>query len=503
MMSTAHPASSDPGIRPDLDVLIVGAGISGISMAAHLGMKCPGMRYAIMERREQLGGTWDLFRYPGIRSDSDMYTLGFGFEPWTDRDAIADGDRILAYLDRVVDQYNIRPNIRLATRVVSADFRADEGQWRVVLEGPDGSRETTARFVYFASGYYDYDAPHDPAFAGRDTFTGTIVHPQFWPQDLDYAGKRVVIIGSGATAVTMIPAMAQSAAHVTMLQRTPTWMAAQPRRDRVARLLQALFPARIAYRLNRRKNIRFQEYVFKTARRTPSRIASFLTRATRKALGTHYTEKDWLPPYGPWEQRLCLIPDGDLFAAIRKGQADVVTDRIERFDRTGIVLESGRHLDADIIVTATGLRLAMGGQVKVTLDGIKVNWRKHFYYRACMFSNVPNLAVAFGYLNAAWTLRADLTASYICDVLNTMQAKKAALVRPILPDDHDLTEDNVYEFSSGYIQRALPLMPKSATALPWRLNQDYREDLRDYRTRPIDDGVLHFESVVAKAREIA
>ena len=490
-------------VQPDFDVLIVGAGISGISMAAHIGMKCPGLRYAIVERRDRLGGTWDLFRYPGIRSDSDMYTLGFGFEPWTDKDAIADGDNILAYLDRIVDQRDIRPHILFGTRVLTADFRAAEGQWRVTVEDGLGRRDMTARFLYLASGYYDYDAPHDPVFPGRETFAGQIVHPQFWPQNIDYAGKRVVVIGSGATAMTLVPAMAETAAHVTMLQRTPTWVSSLPRRDRIARLLQTLLPRRLAYRLTRAKNIRFQEYVFKTARRKPGKMAAFLTRATRKALGARYEAKDWQPPYGPWEQRLCLVPDGDLFTAMRKGRADVVTGRVTHFDASGIMLESGRHLDADIIVTATGLRLAMGGQVKVTLDGAKVNWRKHFYYRACMFSNVPNLAVAFGYLNAAWTLRADLTATYVCDVLNTMRAKGAAIACPNLPENHGLEEDNVYQFSSGYIQRALPLMPKSAKALPWRLNQDYREDLRDYRTRPVEDGVLRFECTVAKGHEIA
>ncbi|QZP08346.1 NAD(P)/FAD-dependent oxidoreductase [Caenibius sp. WL] len=497
-MPEAHPAA-----QPDLDVLIVGAGISGISMAAHLHMRCPGLRYALVERRERLGGTWDLFRYPGVRSDSDMYTLGFGFEPWTDADAIADGDSILAYLDRVVGKYGIAPHMRLATRVLAADFSTAQGLWHVTTEDRDGPRELTARFLYLASGYYDYDSPHDPPFPGRENFAGQIVHPQFWPEDCDYTGKQVVVIGSGATAVTLVPAMAQRAAHVTMLQRTPTWMSAQPRRDRMARIAQALLPASLAHRLIRARNVRFQDWVFRTARKSPARIAAFLTRATRKALGHRYTETDWQPPYGPWEQRLCLVPDGDLFAAIRSGRADVVTDRIARFDASGIMLESGRHLDADIIVTATGLRLAMAGQIKVTLDGVRVNWRKHFYYRSCMFSNVPNLAVAFGYLNAGWTLRADLTAAYVCDVLNAMQGKGAAIVRPDLPANHGLEEDNVYQFSSGYIQRALPLMPKSATALPWRLNQDYLEDLRDYRRRPVDDGVLRFETVVADRQKIA
>jgi cation diffusion facilitator CzcD-associated flavoprotein CzcO len=487
-----------------VDVLIVGAGISGISMAAHMGMHCPDRSYQIIERRERLGGTWDLFRYPGIRSDSDMYTLGFEFEPWTDKDSIAGGDKILAYLDRVVEERGIRPHIRFATRVIAADFREAEGLWHVRLEGPDGAQEATARFLYLGSGYYDYDQPHDPDFAGRDAFKGQIVHPQFWPESMDYSGKRVVIIGSGATAVTLVPAMAQKAAHVTMLQRTPTWMASMPARDRVARALQALLPRKLAYRLARAKNVRFNDYVFKTSRNTPSKMARFLTRATRKGLGPLYNERDWLPPYGPWEQRLCLVPDGDLFETIRSGKAEVLTDRIDHFDETGIALASGRHLDADVIVTATGLKLSIAGGIKVTIDGAKVNWRKHFYYRSSMFSNVPNLAVVFGYLNASWTLRADATARYACEVLNAMRRKGADIVRPVLAEDHALVEDNVYDFSSGYIQRALPLMPKSADRLPWRLNQDYREDRADFRNRPVEDGVLCFEKAAVAARaEIA
>ena len=488
-MPSAPPLPSDIHI----DVLIVGAGISGISMAAHMGMHCPGRSYAIIEQRERLGGTWDLFRYPGVRSDSDMYTLGFAFEPWTDADSIAGGDRILAYLDRVAEQRNIRPHIRFGTKVVAADFRAQEARWYITLDDANGRRTLTAGVLYFGAGYYDYDTPHDAQLPGLDSFGGTVVHPQFWPQGLDYSGKRVVVIGSGATAVTLVPAMAQAAAHVTMLQRTPTWMASLPARDPFARLAMALLPAGSAYRLIRAKNVRLQEWVFNLARRSPGRLAGWLTRATKKALGAHYSAKDLTPPYGPWEQRLCLVPDGDFFAALRQGRASVVTGTIGGIKQDGIVLESGEHLPADILVTATGLKLSIAGGVQVSLDGHKVSWRKRFYYRGCMFSDVPNLFISFGYLNASWTLRADLTARYACDVLNAMQAKGADIACPRLPDNHGLAEDNVYQFTSGYIQRALPLMPKSATALPWRLNQDYREDLRDFRSRPADDGVLRFE----------
>lgn len=478
-----------------VDVLIVGAGISGIGMAAHIGMLCPDRSYAIVERRERLGGTWDLFRYPGVRSDSDMYTLGFDFAPWDQPEAIAPGQAILGYLDRVVDRHGIRPHIRFGTRVIAADFISAQAKWHVMIEDAAGRRQMTASFLYLASGYYDYDDPHDAGFDGIEDFAGTVAHPQFWPGDLDHAGKRVVVIGSGATAVTIVPAMAETASHVTMLQRTPTWMGARPARDWTANLARKLLPERIAYRLIRKRNVWMNDFVFKRARGKPAKMGRFLIRQARKQLGPHYNEKDWLPPYGPWEQRLCLVPDGDLFKAVASGKASVVTDHIDGFDKTGIRLTSGRHLDADIIVTATGLRLAIAGGIAVKRDGIRVNWRKHFYYRACMFSNVPNLAVVFGYLNASWTLRADATARYICGVLNAMRASGADIVQPHLPDDHGLEEDNVYDFSSGYLQRALPLMPRSAKTLPWRLNQDYRQDQRDFRERPVEDGVLRFETV--------
>ena len=478
----------------DVDVLIVGAGISGISMAAHMTMLCPGRSFALVERRERLGGTWDLFRYPGIRSDSDMHSFGFRFEPWIHEQSIADGKNILEYLDRVVDKYRVRQHIRFGEKVLSADWRAAEARWHVELEDEAGARRTlTAGFLYLGSGYYDYDAPHDPEFPGREDFEGRIVHPQFWPDDLDYAGKRVVVIGSGATAVTILPAMAGTAAHVTMLQRTPTWMGARPAKDAIANFLRKVLPEKLAYRITRFKNIRLHSFVFKRARSKPEKVASFLTRAAKKALGPAWREADFTPPYNPWEQRLCLVPDGDLFAVVREGRASVVTGEIERFDAGGIRLKSGKHLDADIIVTATGLRLALGGKVAVSLDGKPVEWTQHWFYRGCMFSNVPNFAVVFGYLNASWTLRADNTANYVCDVLNRMAALGAEVAFPKLADDRTLVEDDVIAFSSGYLQRARHLFPKSADRLPWRLNQDYLADCRDFRERPVDDGVLAFE----------
>ncbi|HSG33988.1 MAG TPA: NAD(P)/FAD-dependent oxidoreductase [Sphingomonadaceae bacterium] len=478
----------------DVDVLIVGAGISGISMAAHMKMLCPDRSFAVIERRDNLGGTWDLFKYPGIRSDSDMHSFGFRFEPWIHEQSIADGPNILEYLNQVVDGRGIRPHIRFGQKVVSAEFDSAAAQWQVALEAQDGtSSRITANFLYLGSGYYDYDDPYNPVFEGREDFEGQIIHPQFWPEDLDYEGKRVVIIGSGATAVTILPAMAGKAAHITMLQRTPTWMGARPQKDAIANFLRKILPEHLAYRITRFKNIRLHNFLFKRARSKPEKVARFLTRMTRKALGDKYTERDFLPPYNPWEQRLCLVPDGDLFEAVKSGKASVVTDRIARFDATGIQLESGKHLDADIIVTATGLALTLGGKIDVRLDGKPVDWSQHWFYRGCMFDNVPNFAVVFGYLNAAWTLRADNTAHYICEVLNRMEALDADIVYPALAEDHGMEEDNPYAFSSGYIERARHLMPKSAATLPWRHNMDYLADARDFRERPVDDGVLAFE----------
>lgn len=479
----------------ELDVLIVGAGISGISMAAHLKMQCPGRDFTLIERRGNLGGTWDLFKYPGIRSDSDMHSFGFDFEPWGSDKSIADGSDIFAYLDRVVDERGIRPHIRFGTKVISADWQSGPARWNVVVEDDKGWRGLSARFLYLGSGYYDYDQPYDPGFAGKDQFRGTIVHPQFWPEELDYAGKRIVVIGSGATAVTLVPALASSAAHVTMLQRTPTWMGIRPARDGFANVLRKVLPAKLAYRITRFKNIGLHSFVFKRARAKPEKIASFLTRQMKKALGPAYSERDFTPPYNPWEQRLCLVPDGDLFEAIKAGKASVVTDTIERFDEGGILLASGNRLDADIIVTATGLALTLGGKIAISLDGKPVDWSQRWFYRGCMFSNVPNFAVVFGYLNAAWTLRADNTARYVCNVLSRMEELRADVAVPRLPENHGLVEDNPYAFSSGYLERARHIMPKSAAALPWRHNMDYFADRKDFRDRPVDDGTLSFEHV--------
>lgn len=490
--------------KPDCDLLIVGAGISGIAMAAYARMKCPGMSVALVERRSRIGGTWDLFRYPGVRSDSDMHTFGFSFEPWESDKVIAEGQAILDYLNRVVDKYRIRRDIRFDTKVLSADFRDRDALWHVTLEDADGETSVTrARFLYLAAGYYDHDSPHDARLPEIESFSGDVINPQFWPADYDYAGKRVLVVGSGATAVTIVPAMAGKAAHVTMLQRTPTWMGAQPAKDGVARLLRALLPSRLAHSINRKRHILVQQWQYKACRRWPRLMGHLLQRAARKELGDLYRPCDWSPPYGPWEQRLCLVPDGDLFAAISDGKASVVTGTVEHFDADGVTLNDGTRLNADLVVTATGLKLALGGKIAVSVDGKRISWRKHFFYRAAMFSNVPNLAVGFGYLSATWTLRAELTAQFVCDILNAMKTKNATSARPVLPDDHDLVEEDVYHLSAGYIDRARAFLPKSSTTMAWRLNQDYRQDLRFYRQQPVDDGILTFSTPDRSAAHMA
>ena len=482
----------------EVDVLIVGAGISGIGMAVHVQKNCPGRSFALVERRDNLGGTWDLFRYPGIRSDSDMHTLGFVFEPWKHEKSIADGPSILDYLNRIVDERHIREHIRLGRKVISADWSSADARWTVVTETANGTRDIMrARFLYQGSGYYDYDAPYDANFPGREDFAGEIVHPQFWPKDFDYSGKRVVVIGSGATAVTITPSMVRpgdpaAAAHVTMLQRTPTWYFIRPAKDGFANTLRKLMPENWAYAITRFKNVRLQNFAFKMARNKPEKVKQALTTKIQEALGDKYDAAAFTPPYDPWDQRLCLVPDGDFFNAINDGKASVVTDHIDRFDATGIQLKSGQHLDADIIVTATGLNLALAGKVAVSVDGEPVQWNEHFYYKACMFSNVPNYAAVFGYLNASWTLRADIVSEYVCRVLNHMRATGSDVAVPVLDDPTTLTEDNVFDFSSGYIQRGLSIMPKNADAMPWRLNQDYIADRKDMREGAVADGVLSF-----------
>ena len=482
----------------DIDVAIIGAGISGIGMAVHLQTNCPDRSFTLVERRANLGGTWDLFKYPGIRSDSDMHTLGFVFEPWTEQKAIADGPNILAYLNRIVDERGLRGNIRFNHKLVAARWSSTDARWALEMACEDGSTEAmTARYLYMGSGYYDHDAGHDPEFAGRENFKGQIVHPQFWPQDMDYAGKKVVVIGSGATAVTLLPNLADNsdgkgAAHVTMLQRTPTYYFIRPAKDRLANFMRRIIPEKWAYAVTRFKNIHMTDYAFKRARAKPQKVADWLIGKVRDGLGGTMNEADFTPPYGPWDQRLCLVPDNDMFNAIREGRASVVTDQIERFTQGGVQLASGKHLDADIIITATGLKIAMAGKVAFTVDGEPIDWHQHFYYKGLMFSNVPNMSIVFGYLNASWTLKADIVSAYTCRLLNHMKAAGADIVVPYLSDEDARADDVLFDFSSGYVQRALGSIPQNGRADPWRLNQDYLHDKGLLLKGAIEDGVLRF-----------
>jgi len=384
--------------------------------------------------------------------------------------------------------------------VLTADFNSASARWTVTVETGEGERKRlTANWLYLGSGYYDYDEPYDPGF-DFGAFEGKVIHPQFWPNDLDYAGKRVIVIGSGATAVTIVPAMSGNAAHVTMLQRTPTWMFCRPAKDRFANFLRRWLPEETAYRITRWKNIKLQDIGFKRARTKPEKVKEFLHKNIRKIMGSNFDLANFTPPYDPWDQRLCLVPDDDLFTAMKSGKASVVTGRIAAFEQGGVTLEDGRRLPADIVVTATGLKLAVAGQISVSVDRAPFQFPEHFYYKGCMFSNVPNLAVVFGYLNASWTLRADINSDYVCRVLNAMKAKGVQVAVPVLADDHALEEDDIFDFSSGYIQRGKHIMPKNAVAYPWRLNQEYVLDRKRMQTDPIEDGILALRRAGANAR---
>ncbi|MFN2099787.1 flavin-containing monooxygenase [Altererythrobacter sp. MF3-039] len=483
----------------DFDVLIVGAGISGIGMAAHLRMKLPGHSYCIVEQRENIGGTWDLFRYPGIRSDSDMYTLGYEFEPWREKETIAKRELIVNYLQQVVDKYEIGQNISFGHKVVSAEFDSSAGLWTVQLETTDGqSTAVTAKWIYLGSGYYSYDEPHDPGF-DFSQFDGTVVHPQFWPEELDYSGKNVVVIGSGATAVTIVPVMAQTAAKVLMLQRTPTYLRSMPLASKIYSFVRTVLPEKTAHRLLRWLNIQNQDKMFKRAQEFPDEVRAKIEAENRKILGDNYREEDLTPPYNPWDQRMCFMPDGDLLEAINDGKAEIVTARINGFEKGGIRLEDGRLLPADIIVTATGITLLMAGGVDIAVDGQKFVPDDHFYYKSAMISNVPNLTHPVPYTNAGATLRFDLLADYTCRVLAHIKDGGYDFAVAFLPDDHGLEPINSFALESGYVQRSREALPHSTASDPWRLNHDYLHDREYMKSSPIDDGVLEFRRSRANA----
>jgi len=484
-----------------LDVLIVGAGLSGIGAAHHLQEAFPGRGYAILEAREDLGGTWDLFRYPGIRSDSDMHTLGYRFRPWTSSKTIADGESILEYVRATARDGGIDEKIRFGHRVVRAEWSSAEARWTVEAERTDTGEPVslTCSYLWICSGYYRYDEGFTPELEGRERFGGEIVHPQRWPEDLDYAGKRVVVIGSGATAVTLVPAMAEQAAQVTMLQRSPTYIASLPAEDPVAGRLRRILPAKAVYRLVRWKNVLLQTSFYQLSRRRPETVKKLIRRGVERALPPGYdVDKHFKPRYNPWDQRMCLVPNGDLFAAIREGSAAVVTDTIEAFTERGIKLDSGEELEADVIVTATGLNLLFLGGVELVVDGEPVDLPRTMTYKGMMLSGVPNCAFTVGYTNASWTLKADLTSEYVCRLLAHMDAHGYAKSVPEITDP-TVEEAPLLDFTSGYVLRSLDQFPKQGSKEPWRLRQNYVFDLRAIRRGPIDDGAMQFSATPASA----
>lgn len=492
-MTEAQPSSESVGVE-HRDVVIIGAGISGISAAYHLQTMAPDRDFTILEGRSALGGTWDLFRYPGVRSDSDMYTLGFAFKPWTNPKAIADGPSILAYLNETVDEFDIRRHIRFDHQVSGASWSSQEQRWTLTVEHGGEVTTITAGFVFMCTGYYSYKGGYKPDFAGSSDFGGQIIHPQEWPEHLDYRDKRVVVIGSGATAMTLVPAMAEHAAHITMLQRTPTWVVSAPSEDPIAKVLRTVLPGSLAYSLTREKNRRFTEFIYNRTRTKPEKVREKLLSELAKHLPQHEIDQHFTPTYNPWDQRLCLVPDADLFEAITAGTASVVTDTIERFTEGGVLLDSGEHLDADIIITATGLNLVTIGDMDFDLDGEKVDFSETWTYKGISYSGIPNLISVFGYINASWTLRADLVVEYACRLLNHMREHGAGVAVPKLrPRDLDMPRRAYIEdFPAGYMQRMMPMLPKQGDREPWVNTQSVSKDKKLIGKAPIDDGVMTF-----------
>lgn len=479
-----------------VDVLIVGAGISGIGAAVHLQKQCPGKTFAIMERRENFGGTWDLFRYPGIRSDSDMYTLGFSFKPWTARKAIADAPAIMGYLGETVEEFGLKKNIRFNHYVKRARWSSEDATWTV--EGTIGAngQPMTIRcnMLLMCSGYYNYDKGYTPEFEGLGDFKGKLVHPQHWPENLDYKGKKVIVIGSGATAVTLVPAMADNGAgHVTMLQRTPTYMVSRPAEDAFALGLRKVLPPKAAYWVTRWRNVLMQQFMFKLLRKNPEKSAERLIGMVKDMLPEGFdVAKHFTPPYKPWDQRLCLVPDSDFFNALKDGRASIATDHIDRFTEKGILLKSGQELEADIVVSATGLNMQMLSGLEAYVDGVPFHPGEHILHKGTMYSDVPNLIMWFGYTNASWTLKADLTSEYACRVINHLDATGNKIAIPRTHGQKIETESFV-DFSSGYFTRAESQLPKQGKEFPWKLHQNYGKDIRLLRYGALNDEAMTFE----------
>jgi cation diffusion facilitator CzcD-associated flavoprotein CzcO len=475
-----------------VDVLVVGAGITGLGLAHYLVTMLPGRSFAIVDGRDAIGGTWDLFRYPGIRSDSDLHTFGYEFKPWTSDNAIADADEILDYLHEAIEEDGLGKRIYLHQKVIRADFSSETARWTVTLERDGRQWDVTCGFLFGATGYYNYAEAHAPHFEGQEDFEGRIVHPQFWPEDLDYRGKKVVVIGSGATAVTLIPAMAGDAAHITMLQRSPSYVMPLPRKDPLANTLRKVLPAKVAYAATRRFNIGKGRFIYNLCQKRPAVARRLIRAANVKFLpkdfdvATHFN-----PTYNPWDQRLCAVPNGDLFRTIGEGRASVVTDKIVRFTKTGILLESGRELEADLIVTATGLKLQLFGGVSVSVDGELKSPNESVVFKSFMLSGIPNLAFAFGYTNASWTLKIDLLCEHLCRLLSYMDSRGYTTVTPVV-DDQMAGRRPMLDFAAGYIQRGLGDFPQQGTSGPWTIEMDYWADYARLRKGPVEDAALRF-----------
>ena len=460
-----------------VDVLVVGAGLAGIGSACQLRRNMPELSLAILEARAVSGGTWDLFRYPGIRSDSDMYTYSYGFKPWTDKSAIADGDKILNYIREAADEYDLNQHIRYNHKVVSAHWCSQDKLWTATVVRSDGEEQLAirCRFILSCTGYYDYEQGYTPEFDGIDDFQGEIVHPQFWPEQLDYKDKRVVVIGSGATAVTLIPSMANDTASLVMLQRSPTYIANVPAEDPWLKPLSKFMPSSWVFRSIRWKKVLLQQYIYRLSRKKPRGLRRYLLNQVREELGPDYdVDTHFTPNYNPWDQRLCAVPDGDMFAAIREGKAEVVTDHIDHFNSSGIALKSGNQLDADIVVIATGLKLKFGGDIAYRIDGEEIDPTERFVYRGMMLEGVPNLAMSVGYTNSSWTLKTDLTAKYVCGLLKKMKRGGYSYVIPTLSGE--MKEVPLLDFDAGYVLRARDIMPKNGDRKPWKNNDSYTKD---------------------------
>ena len=484
-----------------VDVLIVGAGLSGIGTAWHVKHRAKGRSYAIWEARGSIGGTWDLFRYPGIRSDSDMHTLGYRFKPWTEARAIADGPSILKYVQDTAREEGIDQHIAFDTRVMSADWDSATALWTVTAQRGGSEVTATCSFLVMSTGYYSYAEGHLPEWGGEADFAGKFVHPQFWPEDLDYTGKNVVVIGSGATAMTLVPEMAKKAAKVTMLQRSPTYVVSRPGEDKLANRMRKYLGPKAGYALTRWRNVGWQLFFYNLTQRKPAKIKDRLIGMVRDALGPNYdVETHFTPRYNPWEQRLCLIPDADLFESLKTGKAEIATDTIDKFVPEGIALSSGKTLPADIIVTATGLKLNVFGDAKFSMDGTPVDVGKSIIYKGMMIGGVPNLTFVFGYTNASWTLKADLTSEFVCRLLNRMKASGTTVATPVLGGD--IEPEPFLDFSSGYVQRAIDQLPKQGSKAPWKLHQNYAKDTLTLRYGKLDDGTMTFTNP-AKARVAA